>query len=99
MISSVTSVPQTQPAVQSTSANQKSAQSKPQATPKDTVQVSSAAMAALQESMETSAQTAKEARNGDGQAQRLLAKEAAAKAAEVALQTNQGATKSLTEMA
>ncbi len=41
----------------------------------------SAAQAALQEATETTAQTAKEARSGDHQAQRLLAKEEAAKAA------------------
>ena len=48
----------------------------------DTVQLSSAAQAALaavQELRETSAQTAKEARGGDRQAQRLLVKEAAAR--------------------
>jgi hypothetical protein len=52
---------------------------------KDTVSISSAALsalkAALQEATETSAQTAKEANSGDLQAQKLLAKEAAAKEA------------------
>ena len=43
----------------------------------DTVQISSAAKAALQEATETAVQTAKEARSGDLQAQRLLAREAA----------------------
>ncbi|MGD0282978.1 MAG: hypothetical protein ABSB95_11520 [Dissulfurispiraceae bacterium] len=57
-------------------------QSKPQQTSYDTVQVSSAAQAALQEATETAAQTAKEASAGDHQAQRLLAKEAAARATE-----------------
>ena len=45
----------------------------------DTVQISSAAKAALQEAMETPAQTAKEAHSGDIQAKKLLAKEEAAK--------------------
>ena len=54
------------------------AASKP--SPNDTVQVSSAAKALLQESQETSAQTTREARSGDQQAIRLLAKRAAAKA-------------------
>lgn len=44
----------------------------------DTVQISNAALAAMQEAVETPAQTAKEASGGDHQAQRLLAKEAAA---------------------
>lgn len=48
----------------------------------DTVQLSDTAqaiLAALTEAKETPAQTAKEARGGDGQAQRLLAREAGAK--------------------
>jgi hypothetical protein len=45
----------------------------------DTVSISSAARAAQQESLETPAQTAKEAGAGDHQAQRLLAREAAAR--------------------
>ncbi len=49
-------------------------------TVKDTVQVSSAAKALLQESQETSAQTAREANSGDQQAIRLQAKRAASKA-------------------
>jgi hypothetical protein len=47
---------------------------------KDSVKLSSAAqaqLAALQEATETPSQTAKEAGNGDLQAQRLLAKESA----------------------
>jgi hypothetical protein len=44
----------------------------------DTVQISNAAQTALQEVLEAPAQTAKEARGGDHQAQRLLAREAAA---------------------
>jgi hypothetical protein len=55
-------------------------ESKSQRVPKDSVQLSSAAQAALQEAMETPAQTAKEAGKGDAQAKRLLAREAAAKA-------------------
>ena len=45
----------------------------------DTLQISSAAQMALQEAMETQAQTIKEASTGDRQAQRLLAKEVAAR--------------------
>lgn len=48
--------------------------------PAATVNISSAATA-IQESLETSAQTAKEAGHGDQQAVRLLAREAAAKKA------------------
>jgi hypothetical protein len=47
--------------------------------PKDTVQISTAAQAALQESKETPAQTAKEAAHGDRQAVTLLAKQTAGK--------------------
>ena len=46
--------------------------------PNDTVQISNAAKAAQLEALETPVQTAKEAGSGDPQAQRLLAKEAAA---------------------
>ena len=46
-----------------------------------TVSISNAAHAALAEATETSVQTAQEAGQGDHQAQRLLAKEQAAKAA------------------
>ena len=52
------------------------AKTQPAAT--DTVKISSAAQTAAQEATETAAQTAKEADSGDRQAQRLLAKEAAA---------------------
>ncbi|MGH8781280.1 hypothetical protein [Paraburkholderia sp.] len=45
-----------------------------------TVSISGAARAALAELTETSVQTAQEARGGDQQAQRLMTKEAAAKA-------------------
>jgi hypothetical protein len=47
--------------------------------PKDTVQISTAAQTALQESRETQAQTAQEAAHGDRQAVKLLAKETASK--------------------
>ena len=49
--------------------------------PTDTVHLSSAAEAILRESMETAAQTAKEANGGDIQAKHLIARQAAAKAA------------------
>ena len=78
-ISPVTSAPQTQPVAQSTPVNQKSTQSKPQPTTTDTVKLSNAALVFAQEATETPTQTLKEAMSGDTQAQRLLAKEAAAK--------------------
>ena len=56
-------------------------ESQPQPVPVDKVELSSAAQAALRESVETPAQTAKEAGSGDMQAKRLLAKEEAAKEA------------------
>jgi hypothetical protein len=59
----------------------KSAPSQSQSTasvPQDTVTISRAAKAAQLEAVETPVQTAKEARNGDVQAQRLLARESAA---------------------
>ena len=54
-------------------------ETRPQPGPRDSVQLSSAAQAALREALETPAQTAKEAGTGDVQAKRLLAKHAAAK--------------------
>jgi hypothetical protein len=60
-----------------TPVNKEATQSKPQPTATDTVQISSAAKASLQEATETTVQTAKEARSGDLQAQRLQAREAA----------------------
>jgi hypothetical protein len=48
-------------------------------TPQDTVKISPAAQAALQELRETQAQTAQEAAHGDRQAVKLLAKETASK--------------------
>lgn len=69
----------------------------PQTKPVDTVQISSIAKQALQEATETAAQTAQEARGGDSQAKRLLAREEAAKAAQQpsANQPNEGAEKLL----
>lgn len=70
------------PEAKSATGGQTPAQPQPAAkAPTDTVQISSAALA-LQEAVETPAQTAKEAGHGDHQAQRLLAKEAAAAKAE-----------------
>ena len=60
--------------------NQEVTKSKPKPSTTDTVTISAAAQA-LQEATETSAQTAKEARSGDIQAQHLLAREAAAEEA------------------
>jgi hypothetical protein len=68
-----------------------SAPPKPQLTAKDNVQISSTGQAAYQEATETAAQTAQEARNGDLQAQRLLANQAAMKEAS-AQPTNQNET-------
>jgi len=73
---------QSQPVAKSVASSQKSTQSQPQSKtsiPTDSVQISSAARAALQETIETPAQTAKEASAGDRQAQRILAREAAGK--------------------
>ncbi len=83
-VSSATHV-QTPVAVQPAAARQPG--SNPQPTPQvkaqpaatDTVKISAAAQA-LQEAIETPTQTAKEARSGDTQAKKLLAKEAAAHA-------------------
>jgi hypothetical protein len=93
MSNSINNLTQTNPAASgeasagavpnSANATQKSTQTNPQpkstatAIPKDTVQISTAAQTALQESQETQVQTAKEAGNGDRQAQKLLAKETA----------------------
>jgi hypothetical protein len=76
------------PALKSTSDTKSPAPSQKQApsqaavapsAPKDTVQISTAAQTALQESKESQAQTAKEAAHGDRQAVKLLAKETAKK--------------------
>jgi len=72
---------QLNPAAKSVAPSQKPTQSQPHTSiPTDTVQISNAARTAQQEMLETPAQTAKEASSGDRQAQRLLAREAAAKA-------------------
>lgn len=84
MISAISSATQPQPVVQSA----KPATSKAVAVPPkssaaaDSAQLSQAAqamLAALKEAKETPSQTAQEAGSGDVQAQRLLAKQAAAK--------------------
>jgi len=83
MISAVSSTQQSQPVAQSPPpSSRKPVQPKPQSVITDAVQLSPAAQAAvsaLQEARETPAQTTREAANGDNQARRLLAKEAAAK--------------------
>jgi len=84
MIHPVSNASLTQSVAPSTGTSaQKPAPSKPQSAPGgDSVQLSQAtqaAVAALKEIQETAAQTANEAGHGDHQAQRLLAKETAAK--------------------
>ena len=78
----VSGVPST-PAVSPTSVVHRKPvpEAQPKVLPKDTVSLSSAAQSALEESSETQAQTTKEATGGDLQAKRLLAKQAAARAA------------------
>jgi hypothetical protein len=73
----VGSVTQTQAVAQAADVRAKAPDPPPQPVPSDTVQLSSAARAALQEAAETPAQTAKEAAAGDLQAKRLLARQAA----------------------
>jgi hypothetical protein len=83
-ISSVTSKPPVaDPAQKPAKAKDASPPPAPAAAPasQTTVSISDAAKAALLEATETPAQTAKEARGHDLQAQRLLAKENAAKLA------------------
>ena len=82
MIRAITSATQAQPVTQPAVVSQKSPQSKKQQpTTTDTVQLSNAGKAALEEAIETRAQTAQEARGGDIQAKKLLAKLEAAKSA------------------
>ena len=64
-----------------TSSSSKASSSTASAQASYSVSISHAARAALVEATETSVQTAQEAGHGDRQAQRLLAKEQAAKAA------------------
>ncbi len=86
MPTAVSSVANSQPVAPTDSSTQKQPQPKPQSQTTtrstDTLQLSSAAQAALaaiKETQETPAQTAKEASGGDPQARRLLAKESASK--------------------
>jgi hypothetical protein len=81
MSDSVGSVTQSQATVPVEDARAKEPEPRAQPIPVDKVQLSSSAQAALRESVETPAQTAKEAGSGDMQARRLLAKEEAAKEA------------------
>ena len=82
MVNSV-STASTQPAAQPkpVETNAKVSESRSQQAPNEIVQISSAAQAALKELTETKEQTVQEANRGDIQAKRLLAKEAAEKAA------------------
>jgi hypothetical protein len=79
MIHPVSNAAPAQPAAQASTVPQTSSKGAPQPSAPDTVKISTASQSLLQESLETSAQTSREARGGDGQAIRLLAKEAAAK--------------------
>ena len=81
MINNISSATQAQPVAQTKQADTKLTKSTQQPTPNATVQISNAAKALLQEATETQVQTAQEARGGDLQAQRLLAREAAEAAA------------------
>ena len=76
MITPVSNATQAQPPIHSKPPSQAAPQAKPQPTPTDTVTIS-AAKQIVQESLENSAQTTREAASGDLQAKRLLAKEAA----------------------
>jgi len=67
-----------------TPATKEATPAKPQPAITDTVKISSAAQTVAQEATETAAQTAREASNGDRQAQRLIAKENAAEEAKEA---------------
>ena len=87
MVSAESNATQAQPVAQSNGAPaHKATQSRtPKSSGSDSVQLSQAAqarLAARKESRETPAQTSKEAAGGDRQAQRLLAREAAAKQAD-----------------
>jgi hypothetical protein len=82
MVSAISNTTPAQPVARSTeTSTQKPARPQPKAAAgTDSVQLSAAAQAALDallEATETSAQTAKEAGQGDLQAQRLLARESA----------------------
>ena len=74
MVTSVSASNHIQFVTPAATASSKPSQSETSASlPRDSVQLSSAAQAALKEAAETPAQTAKEAASGDHQAQRLLA--------------------------
>lgn len=77
-----TNAAQVQPAAVSAKSIQKPVQSQaktPAKAPQDTVTLSTATQTPQQEAVESYSQTIKEAQHGDHQAQRLLAKETAAK--------------------
>jgi len=80
MLTPITQVPQAQATAQPAATRQPSPQPRPQPTATDTVTLSAAA-ALRQELTETTAQTAREATQGDIQARNLMAREAAEKAA------------------
>jgi len=80
MISSISTLPPAQLAAQAPAVQPASSKATAQPSPADPVQISNTTKALLQEAMENSVQTAQEARGGDMQAMRLLAREAAAKA-------------------
>ena len=80
----VGAVAQTQSAPPAAEVRQKSAPQPPQAVPTDTVELSSAAQAALQEASDTPTQTEKEPSSGNVQAKALLAAEQDAANAEMA---------------
>jgi hypothetical protein len=81
MVSPISNATPAQVIPQPAAARQPAPQAQPpQAAPADTVHISAAA-ALRQELTETSAQTTREANNGDLQAKRLLAREAADKTA------------------
>jgi len=81
MINAISNVTSAQAAAVPAPVTPKAPAPKPQAAVTDTVTISAAGQTAAQEARETPAQTAIEASKGDQQAQRLLTKEAAAKAA------------------
>jgi len=76
MITPVNSATHAQATVQTKATLQPQAQAKTQPGPTDTITIS-AAKQIVQEAIESSSQTAREAANGDNQAKRLLAREAA----------------------
>lgn len=78
MSTTVSHVAQPPAAQPQAAASQPKAAAKTQQLPTDTVHISSAAQSLAQEAVESRAQTIQEAAKGDGQANRLLAKEDAA---------------------